>query len=141
MGCSGKHFFLPQPTGCTATAGCFVVARSGKLPRRVPMGSSINGQNPLGTSFLERYHGVFPNQGVGAEMIAEQWGISRAAARRVLLSSHEGPRRRRTRAGSTRRSPRSRSPTAGDLQGRGHPSRRHGRVAGQLKPAFKPEAA
>ena len=56
---------------------------------RVPMGSSINGQNPLGTSFLERYHGVFPNQGVGAEMIAEQWGFSRAQLDEFSLASHE----------------------------------------------------
>jgi acetyl-CoA acyltransferase len=53
------------------------------------MGSSINGQNPLGTSFLERYHGAFPNQGVGAEMIAEQWGFSRQQVDEFSLSSHE----------------------------------------------------
>src|SRR6478735_6584919 len=40
-----------------------VVAGGVESMSRVPMGSSINGQNPLGTSFLERYHGTFPNQG------------------------------------------------------------------------------
>jgi acetyl-CoA acyltransferase len=56
---------------------------------RVPMGSSINGQNPLGSSFLERYHGTFPNQGVGAEMIAEKWGFSRQQVDELSLASHE----------------------------------------------------
>ena len=32
---------------------------------------------PLGPKFLARYEGVYPNQGVGAEMIAERWGFSR----------------------------------------------------------------
>jgi len=66
-----------------------VVAGGVESMSRVPMGSSINGQNPLGTSFLERYHGVFPNQGVGAEMIAEQWGFSRQQVDEFSLSSHE----------------------------------------------------
>ena len=60
-----------------------------------------------------RYGGVFPNQGIGAEMIAEHWGLSRTAARRVLASPRtRRPRAARTRAGSTRRSRRSRWPTA-----------------------------
>ena len=66
-----------------------VVAGGVESMSRVPMGSSINGQNPLGTSFLERYHGVFPNQGIGAEMIAEQWGFSRQQVDEFSLSSHE----------------------------------------------------
>jgi acetyl-CoA acyltransferase len=66
-----------------------VVAGGVESMSRVPMGSSVNGQNPLGTSFLERYHGVFPNQGVGAEMIAEQWGFSRTQVDEFSLSSHE----------------------------------------------------
>jgi acetyl-CoA acyltransferase len=66
-----------------------VVAGGVESMSRVPMGSSINGQNPLGSSFLERYHGAFPNQGVGAEMIAEQWGFSRQQVDEFSLSSHE----------------------------------------------------
>ena len=66
-----------------------VVAGGVESMSRVPMGSSINGQNPLGTSFLERYHGTFPNQGVGAEMIAEQWGFSRQQVDEFSLTSHE----------------------------------------------------
>jgi acetyl-CoA acyltransferase len=44
---------------------------------------------PLGPRFLERYDGVFPNQGVGAEMIAERWGFSRTQLDEFSLASHE----------------------------------------------------
>jgi acetyl-CoA acyltransferase len=66
-----------------------VVAGGVESMSRVPMGSSVNGQNPLGPSFLERYNGVFPNQGVGAEMISEQWGFSREQLDEFSLGSHE----------------------------------------------------
>ena len=89
-----------------------VVAGGVESMSRVPMGSSINGQNPLGTSFLERYHGVFPNQGVGAEMIAEKWGFSRPSSMSSPCPATSGRRPPRTRAGSTGRSPRSRWTTA-----------------------------
>jgi acetyl-CoA acyltransferase len=60
---------------------------------RVPMGSTyaevIGAGAPLGLRFLERYDGVFPNQGVGAEMIAERWGFSRAQLDEYSLASHE----------------------------------------------------
>jgi acetyl-CoA acyltransferase len=44
---------------------------------------------PMGPRFLERYDGVFPNQGVGAEMIAERWGFSRTQLDEFSLASHE----------------------------------------------------
>jgi acetyl-CoA acyltransferase len=53
------------------------------------MGSSVQGQDPFGASFLARYHGVIPNQGVGAEMIAERWGFSRTQLDEYSLASHE----------------------------------------------------
>ncbi len=41
------------------------------------MGSSLaNGGNPYSENFKARYTKT-PNQGIGAEMIAEQWGFSR----------------------------------------------------------------
>src|SRR3954464_5953477 len=51
-----------------------VVAGGVESMSRVPMGTAAQGQNPLGEQFLARYDGVFPNQGIGAEMIAERWG-------------------------------------------------------------------
>jgi acetyl-CoA acyltransferase len=66
-----------------------VVAGGVESMSRVPMGSSVQGQDPFGVSFLARYHGVIPNQGVGAEMIAERWGFSRTQLDEYSLASHE----------------------------------------------------
>jgi len=67
-----------------------VVAGGVESMSRVPMSSPMaNGQNPLGTYYLERYGTTFPNQGVGAEMIAKQWGFSRTQLDEFSLSSHE----------------------------------------------------
>ena len=66
-----------------------VVAGGVESMSRVPMGSSIQGANPMGPEFLERYGGVFPNQGVGAEMMAERWGLSRTQVDEYSAGSHE----------------------------------------------------
>jgi acetyl-CoA acyltransferase len=66
-----------------------VVAGGVESMSRVPMGSSVQGQDPFGPSYLARYHGVIPNQGVGAEMIAERWGLSRTQLDEYSLASHE----------------------------------------------------
>jgi acetyl-CoA acyltransferase len=65
-----------------------VVAGGVESMSRVPMGASVNGQNPLGSAFEDFYHGVFPNQGTGAEMIAERWGQSRSQLDEFSLNSH-----------------------------------------------------
>ncbi|TCK22550.1 thiolase family protein [Pseudonocardia endophytica] len=64
-----------------------VVAGGVESMTRVPMGSTLMDQNPFGTEFMQRY-GAFPNQGVGAEMIAEKWGFSRTQLDEFSLSSH-----------------------------------------------------
>src|SRR3954466_4195051 len=58
---------------------------------RVPMGASIgfNAGFPLGPKFLARYEGQRINQGLGAEMIAEKWGLSRQQLDEFSLASHE----------------------------------------------------
>ena len=61
---------------------------------------------------LDRYGGVFPNQGVGAEMMAAQWGLSPHAARRVRLASHEKAAAAQDAGVSRPRSHRCRSLTA-----------------------------
>jgi acetyl-CoA acyltransferase len=66
-----------------------VVAGGVESMSRVPMGAAIAaGGNPFPDRFLERY-GVHPNQGVGAEMIAERWGFDRTALDEFSLASHE----------------------------------------------------
>ncbi|MGV0849666.1 thiolase family protein [Mycolicibacterium phlei] len=66
-----------------------VVAGGVESMSRTPMGSSLaNGGNPYGESFKARYDKT-PNQGIGAEMIAEQWGFSRTELDEFSLRSHE----------------------------------------------------
>ncbi len=66
-----------------------VVAGGVESMSRVPMGASLSGGgNPYPKAFMERY-GVHPNQGLGAEMIAEQWGLDRTTLDEFSLDSHE----------------------------------------------------
>jgi len=67
-----------------------VVAGGVESMSRVPMGSSIgpNRVNPSGSSLDTVFGGVPPNQGIGAEMIAERWGLSRAQLDEFSLASH-----------------------------------------------------
>src|SRR3954449_8728208 len=74
-------------------AGQYDVAIAGgvEVMTRVPMGSSI-GANvgfPFGPKMLARYDGQQINQGLGAEMIAEKWGLSRQQLDEFSLASHE----------------------------------------------------
>jgi acetyl-CoA acyltransferase len=55
---------------------------------RVPMGSAFTA-SPLGERYTARYGTDFPNQGIGAEMIAEQWGLSRQQLDEFAVASHE----------------------------------------------------
>jgi len=66
-----------------------VVAGGIESMSRVPMGVSAEGGEPYGPQMLARYDGVMPDQGVGAELIAERWGLSRTALDEFALSSHE----------------------------------------------------
>jgi acetyl-CoA acyltransferase len=74
-------------------SGQYDVAVAGgvEVMTRVPMGASI-GSNvgyPFGPMMLERYDGKLVNQGLGAEMIAERWGLSRQQIDEFSLGSHE----------------------------------------------------
>lgn len=66
-----------------------VVAGGVESMSRTPMGSSLaNGGHPYPEAFRARYSQT-PNQGIGAEMIASQWGLSRTALDEFSLASHE----------------------------------------------------
>ncbi|MEJ7705002.1 MAG: acetyl-CoA C-acyltransferase [Geodermatophilaceae bacterium] len=70
---------------------CDVVVAGGvEVMSRVPMGAGIGTDVglPLGPMFLQRYDGVFPNQGVGAEMMAQRWGLSRTQLDSYSIESH-----------------------------------------------------
>lgn len=65
-----------------------VVAGGVESMSRTPMGSSLaNGGHPYPESFRARYTQT-PNQGTGAEMMAERWGFDRTALDQFSLDSH-----------------------------------------------------
>src|SRR5687768_11348601 len=59
-------------------SGQYDVAVAGgvEMMSRTPMGSSFTA-SPLGEKYAERYGSDFPNQGIGAEIIADEWNLSR----------------------------------------------------------------
>jgi len=63
-----------------------VVAAGLESMSRVPMGSSTADQQPYPLSFQARYG--TPHQGIGAEAMAEKWGLSRAQLDEFALRSH-----------------------------------------------------
>jgi acetyl-CoA acyltransferase len=66
-----------------------VVAGGVEAMSRVPMGSGFQAGNPYPEAFLARYGGVAPDQGTGAELIAERWGLSRQQLDLFSVGSHE----------------------------------------------------
>jgi acetyl-CoA acyltransferase len=68
-----------------------VVAGGVESMSRVPMGSSIGPTrvNPSGSGLQSVFNGVAPNQGIGAEMIAERWGQTRTQLDEYSVRSHE----------------------------------------------------
>jgi acetyl-CoA acyltransferase len=74
-------------------SGQYDVAIAGgvEVMTRVPMGSNLGKDVgfPFGPKMLKRYEGQKINQGLGAEMIAEKWNLSRQQLDEFSLSSHE----------------------------------------------------
>jgi acetyl-CoA acyltransferase len=67
-----------------------VVAGGVESMSRIPIGSNTAaGDTPLGKKYQARYGAEFPNQGIGAEMIADQWNLSRTDLDQFSLASHE----------------------------------------------------
>ena len=121
-----------------------VVAGGVESMSRVPMGSTVAAgrrQPVLAGVTLDRYDGVFPNQGVGAEMIAEQWGCpgSSSTSSRVGLA-REG--RRRPRRGPVRGADRPGHPARRhrDQPGRGHPREHRGEARHRSRRCSSPRA-
>jgi acetyl-CoA acyltransferase len=56
---------------------------------RVPMGSAVQGGQPVPAHVLERYGVEGFSQGLGAEMIAERWSLSRRTLDEYALRSHQ----------------------------------------------------
>jgi acetyl-CoA acyltransferase len=65
-----------------------VVAGGVESMSRVPMGTSPLNGNPMGPGFQKRYGIAMANQGIGAEMIVERWGMTRERLDEFSLASH-----------------------------------------------------
>ena len=65
-----------------------VVAGGVEVMSRTPMGSTFTA-SPIGVDYIARYGSDFPNQGIGAEDIADSYGLSRAQLDEFALVSHE----------------------------------------------------
>jgi acetyl-CoA acyltransferase len=67
------------------------VAGGVEVMTQVPMGSSIGKDAgfPFGPKMMARYEGRQISQGLGAETIAEKWGLSRQQLDEFSLASHE----------------------------------------------------
>ncbi|MDA8358642.1 MAG: thiolase family protein [Actinomycetota bacterium] len=79
--------------GVAAGAYDVVVAAGVESMTRTPMGSSVVRDLgfPFGPRMMTRYaeRGGLVNQGISAEMISEQWGLSREDLDRFSVQSHE----------------------------------------------------
>jgi acetyl-CoA acyltransferase len=71
-------------------SGQYDVAVAGgvEVMSRTPMGSTFTA-SPLGADYTARYGSEFPNQGEGAEQIADTYGLSRTQLDEYALRSHE----------------------------------------------------
>ncbi|NYI78847.1 thiolase family protein [Nocardioides panzhihuensis] len=72
-------------------AGHYDIAVAGGVESmtRVPMGSAAAGGAPYPLSVLARYGVDGFNQGIGAEMVADKWGLSRTRLDEYSARSHE----------------------------------------------------
>lgn len=66
-----------------------VVAGGVESMSRVPLGAAKADGKPYGPRALARYDNFQFNQGIGAEMIAEKWGLSRTRLDELSAQSHE----------------------------------------------------
>jgi acetyl-CoA acyltransferase len=55
---------------------------------RVPLGSSLMGQDPFGRRIAARYPGGLVPQGISAELIAARWGLDRTTLDEFSATSH-----------------------------------------------------
>jgi acetyl-CoA acyltransferase len=72
-------------------SGFYDVAVAGGVENmsRVGINAAKEGGQAYGPRAIARYNGVRFNQGIGAELIAEQWGLSRTQLDEFAVQSHE----------------------------------------------------
>jgi acetyl-CoA acetyltransferase family protein len=87
---SGLQALQFAAQGVMAGGYDLVVASGVESMTRVPIGANVlwTEQSPMTPAVKERYHVEGFNQAIGAEMIAKQWGMSRAALDEYSARSH-----------------------------------------------------
>jgi acetyl-CoA acyltransferase len=74
--------------GILAGAYDVAIAAGVEVMSRVPLGSSLAGQDPFGSRIPQRYPGGLVPQGISAELIAARWGCSRRDVDAFAADSH-----------------------------------------------------
>jgi acetyl-CoA acetyltransferase family protein len=85
---SGQQALEFALQGVAAGVYDIVVAGGVESMSRVPMGSARMGADPFGPSVTRRFPSLVP-QGVSAELVADKWGLSRAALDEYSVRSHQ----------------------------------------------------
>jgi acetyl-CoA acyltransferase len=90
--CGSSQQAVHFAAAAVASGQCEMVVAGGvESMSRVPMGVAATvpqGQSPLGELYGKRYGAAFPSQGIGAEMVAERWQLSRETVDAFALESH-----------------------------------------------------
>ncbi|MFF5261682.1 thiolase family protein [Actinomadura viridis] len=86
---SGQQAVSFAAAGVIAGHYDLVIAGGVESMSRVPMGSAVQGARPVPEHVLRRYGVEGFSQGIGAEIIASKWGLSRTALDEFALRSHE----------------------------------------------------
>ncbi|MEY8040332.1 acetyl-CoA C-acyltransferase [Saccharopolyspora cebuensis] len=85
---SGQQAVHAAAAGIIAGQHDIVVAGGVESMSRVPMGAANQDGRPMPESVLERFGVGGFNQGVGAELVAERWGLTRRRLDDYSLESH-----------------------------------------------------
>ncbi|MCR5979314.1 acetyl-CoA C-acyltransferase [Gordonia jinghuaiqii] len=86
---SGQQAIESAAHAVIAGAHEIVVAGGVETMSRVPLGAARQTGFPYGQTVLDRYQTDELNQGFGAELIAEKWGLSRLVLDEYASRSHE----------------------------------------------------
>lgn len=85
---SGQQAVEFASAGITVGSYDIAIAAGIESMSRVPMGSARMGQDPYGAQVTSRFPHLVP-QGVSAELVAQQWNISRGELDEYSARSHE----------------------------------------------------
>lgn len=86
---SGQQAIESAAHAVIADAYDIAIAGGVETMSRVPLGATRQSGVPYGQTVLDRYHVDRLDQGLGAELVAEKWGLSRRVLDEYASRSHE----------------------------------------------------